>query len=47
VVATAPFRIVALGNNGVFIGDGYDATSANNIVEVAWNDQIYKQQTGI
>jgi hypothetical protein len=35
--ATFPFTIVGLGNNGVNISDGYDATSANNIVEVAPN----------
>jgi len=33
-----PLRIVGLGNNGVNVGEnGYDAASANNIVEVAWN----------
>ena len=37
-----PFKVVALGNNGVFIQDGFDAASANNIVEVAWNVQNYK-----
>lgn len=37
-----PWRIVGLGNAGVFIQDGYDAASANNIVEVAWNDQQMK-----
>jgi hypothetical protein len=37
-----PFKVVALGNNGVFIQDGLDATSANNVVEVAWNVQNYK-----
>jgi hypothetical protein len=34
VTATFPWRILALGNNGVNISDGYDSTSANNIVEV-------------
>lgn len=37
-----PFRIVGVGNNGVFIQDGYDVTSANNIVEVCWNDMQMK-----
>jgi hypothetical protein len=37
-----PFKVVALGNDGVNIQDGYDAASANNIVEVAWNTQAYK-----
>jgi len=37
-----PFRIVAVGNGGYPIQDGYDATSANNIVEVAWNDTALK-----
>lgn len=45
--ATFPFRVVALGNNGVYISDGYDVTAANNIVEVAWNDQFFKQTAGI
>jgi len=38
-----PFKVVAVGNYGVPVGEnGYDATSANNIVEVAWNTQAYK-----
>lgn len=37
-----PWKVVKLGNDGVFIQDGFDATSANNIVEVAWNVQAYK-----
>lgn len=38
-----PWKIVGLGNNGVNVGEnGYDATSANNIVEVAWNDMFMK-----
>lgn len=45
--ATFPFRVVGLGNFGVNIQDGYDAASANNIVEVTWNDQHYKQMAGI
>jgi hypothetical protein len=37
-----PFKVVAVGNNGINIQDGYDVASANNIVEVAWNVQNYK-----
>ena len=37
-----PFKVVGLGNAGVFISDGYDTTAANNIVEVAWNVHAYK-----
>lgn len=37
-----PFKVVAVGNGGVPVGDGYDAAAANNIVEVAWNVQNYK-----
>lgn len=37
VTATFPFTITALGNNGVYVSDGYDSTSANNIVEVVPN----------
>jgi hypothetical protein len=33
-----PFKIIGIGNAGVPISDGYDATSANNIVEVVPND---------
>jgi hypothetical protein len=41
-----PFKIVALGNNGVNVGEnGYDAASANNIVEVAWNAHYLKPGT--
>ena len=40
--STFPFTIYALGNNGVYIQDGYDATAANNIVEVRWNVQFLK-----
>ena len=47
VTATFPFRVTALGNNNVNVGDGYDSTLAFNIVEVAWNDQVFKQQVGI
>jgi len=37
-----PWKILALGNNGVFISDGYDATANFNIVEVVWNDMFMK-----
>jgi hypothetical protein len=38
-----PFKVVAVGNYGVPVGEnGYDASAANNIVEVAWNTQAYK-----
>src|SRR5262245_10840821 len=37
-----PFKIVGVGNSGVFIQDGYDATAANNIAEVAWNANYFK-----
>jgi len=37
-----PFKIIGLGNNGVNISDGYDAASANNIIEVSWNDMFMK-----
>jgi hypothetical protein len=37
-----PFKIVGLGNAGVFISDGYDVTAAFNIVEVTWNDMFMK-----
>lgn len=38
-----PFKIVALGNSGTPIPlDGYDITSANNIVEVCWNSNMWK-----
>ena len=47
VTATLPFRIIGLGNNGVNTSNGYDATSANNIVEVTWNDQFMRQMVGI
>jgi hypothetical protein len=40
--AAFPFKIYGLGNEGMYIGDGYDATAANNIVEVAWNEQFFK-----
>jgi hypothetical protein len=37
-----PFKVIGVGNAGVNISDGYDAASANNIVEVCWNNQNYK-----
>lgn len=46
-LATAAFRIVSLGSPASYVGNGYDHTSANNIVEVAWNDHIYKQMAAI
>jgi len=47
VTATLPWIITALGNNNVNISDGYDSTTAYNIVEVAWNDMILKTGVGI
>jgi hypothetical protein len=48
VTATLPFRIVGLGNGGVNNGEnGYDTTSAFNIVEVAWNAQFHKTALGV
>jgi hypothetical protein len=44
---TFPFRVIGLGNFGVNTSPGYDATSANNVVEVCWNDQFLRQMTGI
>lgn len=40
-----PWKIVGVGNQGVNIQDGYDAASANNIVEVAWN--VHALKTGL
>jgi len=37
-----PFKVIGLGNGGVNISDGYDATSANNIVEITWNEMFMK-----
>jgi hypothetical protein len=37
-----PFKVERLGNGGVYISDGYDATAANNIVEVTWNVMFMK-----
>jgi hypothetical protein len=45
--ATFPFRVIALGSPGSMVGNGYDHTSAYNIVEVAWNDQIYRQMVAV
>jgi|SRR5215467_7426130 len=52
VTGTFPMRVVGLGGSqntmaGTFPGNGYDHTSGYNIVEVAWNDQFYKQTAGI
>ena len=44
---TATFRVVALGDPAPMVGNGYDHTSAFNIVQVAWNDHIYKQMVGV
>jgi hypothetical protein len=40
--AAFPFKIVGLGNAGTPISDGYDATTAFNIVEVSWNEMFMK-----
>jgi hypothetical protein len=45
--ATAAWRVVALGDPGSMVGNGYDATTAFNIVQVAWNDHLYKQMVGV
>lgn len=37
-----PFKVLAVGNRGTFISDGYDVASANNIVRVGWNDMFLK-----
>jgi hypothetical protein len=47
VAATTPWRIIRLGNGGVNISDGYDATSANNIVEVSWNSMFMLPGAGV
>jgi hypothetical protein len=46
-LATAMFRVVALGDPAPMVGNGYDATTAFNIVQVAWNDHIYRQMVGV
>ena len=45
--ATAAWRVVGLGDPAVMVGNGYDPTTAFNIVQVAWNDHIYKQMVGV
>jgi hypothetical protein len=47
VTATLPWIVTAVGNAGVPISDGYDATTAFNIVEVAWNDMFLKTGLGV
>jgi hypothetical protein len=47
VTATLPWIVTGLGNNSVPIQDGYDATTAFNIVEVAWNDMFLKTGLGV
>jgi len=47
VTATFPWRMVGLGNFGVNIADGYDATSNFNIVEVTPNNWINQPGAGI
>ena len=46
-LATAAWRVVALGDPAPMVGNGYDPTTAYNIVQVAWNDHIYKQMAGV
>ena len=45
--ATLPFRVIGLGSAGSMVGNGYDHTTAYNIVEVSWNDQIYRQMVAV
>ncbi len=47
VTATFPFRMVGLGNAGVNIADGYDATANFNIVEVQANNWLMQSGAGI
>jgi hypothetical protein len=47
VTATLPWIVVGLGNASYPIQDGYDATTAFNTVEVAWNDMFLKTGVGI
>ena len=47
VTATLPWIVTALGNSAYRIEDGYDATTAYNIVEVAWNDMFLKTGVGL
>jgi hypothetical protein len=43
-----PWKIIGVGNSGVNVGEnGYDATSANNIVEVVPNAQWLRPGAGI
>jgi hypothetical protein len=44
--ATLPFKVVGL-YNGVPTSQGQDVTTAGNFVIVAFNNQIYKTQTGV
>jgi hypothetical protein len=44
--ATLPFKVVGL-YNGVPTAQGQDVTTAGNFVIVAFNNQIYKTQTGV
>lgn len=37
-----PFKVIGLGNNGIYTADGYDTTAANNVVEVLPNDWFLK-----
>jgi hypothetical protein len=45
--ATAMFRVGGLADPAINVGNGYDPTTAFNIVQVAWNDQIYRQMVGV
>jgi len=51
VTATLPWIVVGLGNadagTPVPIQDGYDATTAYNVVQVAWNDMFLKPGVGL
>jgi hypothetical protein len=47
VTATFPWRMVGLGNNGVNIADGYDATANFNIVEVMPNNWFLQPGAGL
>jgi hypothetical protein len=42
--ATFPFRILSLPAG---VGNGYDQTTGYNIVYVTWNDQFYRQTSGL
>jgi hypothetical protein len=43
---TFPFKIMGPSNNGVNIGDGYDVTVANNLVEVMPNEWFLTKGLG-